>query len=76
MRPTKPLLTEKDAEDRKMFCKRLIDKGFTLDNARGKKQRTDKLFTDEFPIELFPKPNQQNIRAGTSDPKTIQPTMT
>lgn len=62
---TKSLLIEKNIEDRK----RLIDERLTLGNVRGKKQRTRILFTDESSMELFPKPNRQNMRMRTSDPK-------
>lgn len=70
MRVTKPLLSEENIEDRKRSYKRVISEGFNLENARGKKQRVHYILTDKPPIEIFAKPNQENIRARTSNPET------
>ena len=66
----KPMLSQKNINDRKNFCTRIVEDGFT-DNSRGMIKRYHILFTDESPIELNPKPNKQNRRIRTCDPAKI-----
>lgn len=47
VRPTNPLLTEKNIEGKKSFCKRLIDESSTIET---KETRVRILFTDESTI--------------------------
>lgn len=73
VRPIKPLLTEKNIRDRINFCNRLKNEGFLDETQHGVKLRSNILFTDESPVELYPKPNKQNSRIRTSDPSSIVP---
>lgn len=73
--PVKPLLSEKNINDRMKFCERLIREGFVDNTPEGRVKRAHILFTDESPIELNPKPNRQNRRIRTNDPASISPVL-
>lgn len=68
-----PMLSSKNIEDRYRICKRLKRLGFATKNARGRRLRSNVLWTDESWILLNPKPNAQNLRMYTSDPKKMPP---
>ena len=67
----KPMLSQKNINDRKNFCTRIVEDGFTDNSREGVIKRYHILFTDESPIELNPKPNKQNRRIRTCDPAKI-----
>lgn len=71
--PLKPLLSAKNINDRINFCNRVRADGFCDDSREGKLKRAHVLFTDESPVELFPKPNRQNRRMRTANPQNIPP---
>ncbi|XP_054168970.1 uncharacterized protein LOC128966180 [Oppia nitens] len=67
----KPLLTPKNIADRLKFANMVTSAGYCDNTRRGRELRENVLWTDESPIELFPKLNHQNTRIRTSD-KTKQ----
>lgn len=72
-RPVKPLLTDKNKEDRLKFCDWLEEHGYLRDDHIGRIKRAHILWTDESPVELFPVPNRQNVRMRTADKTKITP---
>ena len=67
----KPLLSQKNIDDRVRFCERMVNESYASEEPGGRIQRAHILFTDESPIELHPKFNRQNRRIRTDDPKKI-----
>ena len=66
----KPLLSQ-NIDDRARFCERMVNECYASEGPDGRIQRAHILFTDESPVELHPKPNRQNRRIRTEDPKKI-----
>ena len=64
--PVKPLLSQKNINDRLVFALNVQLWGYCDNSRYGKSLRENILWTDESPIELNPKPNKQNVRFRTS----------
>jgi len=71
----KPLLSGKNIRDRQAFCQKMISEGYCGGTSLSEQLLGNILFTDESIIELYPKPNRQNMRVRTSDPTALQPLM-
>ena len=72
---TKPLLSEKNIQDRVQFCQTVDNNGYLDPKRRGVEKRAHILWTDESPIPLHPKPNAQNMQirvAGRDEIPIIQ----
>lgn len=63
----KPLLSSKNIKDRLEFANFVINHGYCDKSRRGQELRFHVLFTDESPIVLHPKPNNQNYRIRTTN---------
>jgi transposase len=72
-KPIKPLLTDKNIQDRLTFCDWLEEHGYLQNDFRGRHKRAHILWSDESPIDLYPAPNRQNMRIRTSDKENISP---
>lgn len=67
----KPMLTQKNVDDRLDFGLNVQLEGYCDRTRRGRVLRSHVLWTDESPILLNPKSNRQNDVIRTSDPKKI-----
>jgi len=70
---TKPLLSAKNITDRLSFCNHVIAKHYCENTEHAKHLLGLVLFTDESIVELYPKPNPQNMRIRTSNPAMRTP---
>jgi hypothetical protein len=59
-------------EDRLRFCAHVQEAGYMRKDDTDHFLLENILFIDESTIELFPSPNNQNVRIRTSDPSTIE----
>lgn len=75
-RPKKPLLSQKNIEDRKKFGHFLEQNGYLTDGPRGDERRRNILFTDETWIYVHPHVNPQNIRYRTENRSEVPPIST
>jgi transposase-like protein len=66
---TRPMLSQKNVRDRFRFCSELMALGYCERTNQGDLLRNNFLFTDESFIELYPKPNSQNMRIRPSNPE-------
>ena len=67
----KPLLTEKNINDRNQFCQTVDAGGYCDPGRRGVEKRSHVLWTDESMILLNPIPNRQRMRIRVSDKSEI-----
>jgi hypothetical protein len=63
------MLSQKNVRDRFRFCSELMALGYCERTNQGDLLRNNFLFTDESFIELYPKPNSQNMRIRPSNPE-------
>jgi transposase len=70
---TKPLLSSKNIADRLTFCQMVIRKNYCDGTPHSRILLDHLLFTDESFVELYPKPNSQNMRIRTAKPEAISP---
>jgi transposase len=70
----KPMLSAKNIRDRLTFCQMVKNQGYCDDTQQSRRLLDHILFTDESVIELYPKPNKQNMRIRTSEPNHRFPT--
>ena len=57
----RPFLSEKNKDDRRNFCKHVLDHGYLDPEKRGQEKRSHILFTDESLVQLHPTINTQRI---------------
>ena len=67
----KPMMSEKNINDRVAFCGRMVNEGFCDKTDLSSLKMAHVLFTDESPIELNPQPNRQNMRFRTKDKSKV-----
>jgi transposase len=65
----RPLLTSKNIRDRIHFCEEIRRLRYCGDTLLARLKLENILFTDESIIELYPKPNTQNMRIRTANPE-------
>lgn len=65
---TKPLLTQRNITDRFAFSIKVVDGQYCAGIPYSSHLLEHLLFTDESIVELYPKPNKQNMRIRTSNP--------
>jgi transposase len=70
---TKPILSQKNIQDRMKFGNLVEKGGFLTSGGRGEKLRSNILFTDETWIELHGQGHSQNRRYRTEDRKDVPP---
>lgn len=70
---TKPLLTQRNIADRLAFCNKVVDGQYCAMTPYSDHLIEHILFTDESIVELYPKPNRQNLRIRTSNPDDRAP---
>ena len=68
-----PMLTEKNIRDRLAFASYLQRAGYCQPIEASRPLLDNILFTDESFVELYPRPNRQNTRIRTSDPRLRTP---
>jgi hypothetical protein len=69
----RPMLSPKNVLDRLRFCSELMAMGYCERTRQGALLRNNILFTDESFVELYPKPNAQNMRIRTNSPDQRTP---